>query len=204
MTGKAAAAQVADDERDLVGRARDGDVRAFEDLVRRHQIKLYNLALSMCRDPEEAADITQEALLKAFRSIRSFRGDAAFTSWLFRIAKNHFLDRKRRASREGIAEDFDEVPESEHESDHAPDGSEVYERGELSAALEEALGKLPEKFRMVVVLYDVQGFSYEEIAKITGSSIGTVKSRLNRSRRKLKEEILAMREQFSGHLRQIK
>jgi len=165
--------QAADGE--LVRRFTAGDPAAFEQLVSRHEERLYNLSYRMLGSREDARDATQEAFLAALRALPSFRGDAAFTTWLHRIAVNACYDvlrRQRRAPVADVAEDAETWPPS---PDHA-------ESAATAVDVQRALARVPEEFRAVLVLHDVQDLPYEQIGAILGIPVGTVKSRLHRGR----------------------
>ena len=181
-------------ELELVQRARDGDLAAFNSLVLRHQDAAYGLALRFLSSREAAEDATQEAFIRAYRAIGSFRGER-FRSWLFSIVANACRDELRRRRRRP-QRSLDEAREREDRPDlDPPDPDPTPEAQALSGELREALGRslmqLPEDWRLVVVLSDVQGLSYEEIAESVGVPLGTVKSRLSRARARLREILLA-------------
>lgn len=148
-----------------------GDDRAFGVLVERHQRRVYNVALRMLGRPEDAADASQEVFLTCLRKLGGFRGDAAFTTWLHRVTVNACLDALRRRSRERATDDPPEGAEGDH-ADAAAAAADV-QRGLLA---------IPEEFRTVLVLHDLQGLPYEEVAEILGAPLGTVKSRIHRGR----------------------
>lgn len=171
-------AEVPDEE--LVRRFRDGDAAAFGALVERHQRRVYNLALRMTGREEDARDATQDAFLAALRKLHGFRGEAAFTTWLHRVTVNACYDLLRKRSRAPLplersdGEDRPPVPEPAA-ADHA-------ERVDLALDVRRALLRVPEEFRAVLVLCDVQDLSYEQAAAALGVPVGTVKSRLHRGR----------------------
>lgn len=176
----------------LVRRAADGDVAAFERLVGHYHGRVLNFALAFTADRDQAADLAQEAFIKAYRSIGGFRFESSFSTWLFRIVKNAFLDAvKSRQARERELE----TP-IEDELGHlqtAALAEEQVMRAEARRDLRRAMKRVPTAYRMVVVLFDVQGLSYDEIAKVLDIPIGTVKSRLKRGRDALREEIFRTR-----------
>jgi RNA polymerase sigma factor (sigma-70 family) len=185
---------MADEELRLVADAQHGDVESFNILVRRYESRVYNLSFRMLGDADSAADAAQDAFLSAFRSLRSFRG-GSFRSWLLRIATNACYDalraRKRRpaVSLDMELEEGDESPLQIPDDSEGPDDAVL--RRELATAIQTGLGYLPEDQRLAVVLSDIQGMAYEEIAQITGANIGTVKSRLSRGRARLREVLRA-------------
>jgi RNA polymerase sigma-70 factor (ECF subfamily) len=171
----------------LIGAAGRGDREAFERLVEPYHGKTYAYALRLTADPDLAEDICQDALLKAFRAIGRFRGDAAFSTWLFRIVHTTFLDhtrrRKARIPLEPLPEDG-RVPEAD--AGAVARFFEEMERADREAWLLSAIARLPPELGPLVVLRDLQDFSYEEIAGITDQPVGTVKSRVNRARQMLR------------------
>ncbi|RRR72668.1 MAG: sigma-70 family RNA polymerase sigma factor [Candidatus Viridilinea halotolerans] len=195
---------MADEELRLVSASQQGDVDAFNHLVRLYEGRVYNLCYRMLGDGEAAADVTQDSFISAYRNMHRFRG-GLFRAWLFRIATNACYDalraRKRRPSipfsaASGPDEDspaFDRPDEGE-----SPD--DVALRHELAAAIEAGLAQLPVEQRIVVILSDIQGLAYEEIAAVTESNLGTVKSRLSRGRSRLRA-ILRAGELLPGQFR---
>ena len=157
----------------LVRRARRGDRFAFEQLVERHQHRMFTLAARVLGSPDDASDAVQEAFLRAWRGLASFRGGALFSTWLYRICVNAAHDQRARRR------------ESAELRDTAADPRDAFAERELSSDLQRALDDLDEPYRATVVLYDVLGRSYAEIAEITGVAEGTVKSRLFRGRTEL-------------------
>ena len=171
------------DEKHILARARRGDLAAFEELVRRTEKRVYAVALRSSGSPEDAADITQEVFLRAWRSIEDFRGDSGFSTWLFRITANLCVDfaRHRQAQPQTqplVGEDDAERPIP----DTAPTPEEHLENSELGRELAAALDEISEEHRRIVLLRDVSGLSYTEIAEVLEISEGTVKSRLSRAR----------------------
>ncbi len=175
-------------------RYRENDAQAFEELVRRYDRKLYSVALRLTGNPDEAKDLAQEALLRAYRGFNRFQLGTSFEKWLFRIASNLYID-KLRKQRNVRFESLDEpVPTATGQIEKAlPDWStnpeDVAEQNELAGEIQAALQSLPINYRMAVVLYDLEGFSYEEISGILRCSIGTVRSRIHRGRRLLRERL---------------
>lgn len=181
---------MADEEQRLVEAGRSGDVEAFNQLVRLYEGRVYNLCYRMLGDAESAADAAQDTFLSAFRNLRSFRG-GSFRSWLLRIATNTCYDviraRKRRptTSLNAILTADDGTTFAPPSHDESPE--EFVQRRELGAAIQQGLMLLPADQRIVVILCDVQGMPYEEIAQITNTNLGTVKSRLSRGRARLRD-----------------
>lgn len=172
-----------DPDQSLVARAAAGDARAFERLVERHGTYAYNLALRTLRDPAEAEDVTQEALIRAWRALPRFRQGARFRTWLYRIVVNCCYDRMPGLKRELAALDPDDTPGL---ASGAPLGDASAERQELRAALQGAIEALPDAQRMLITLRHLQEMSYQEIAEATGMPLGTVKTGIFRARRSLR------------------
>jgi RNA polymerase sigma-70 factor (ECF subfamily) len=166
----------------LTKRFQDGDLTKFEELIRKHQDRVYNLCRYMLRDPEDAQDAAQDVFLKAYRGIKEFTPEASFYTWLYRITVNTCLDYKRKARREALKKE----PLPEDLSSTEPFAPELYESRENTEALQTALQKLPEKLRAAIVLREIDGLSYEEIADVLHASVGTVKSRISRAREDLR------------------
>lgn len=180
-----------DTDEGLVRRFQEGSGDAFEVLVQRHANRVYNLCLRILGDPEEAADASQDAFLAALRKLNTFRGDAAFTTWLHRVTVNACYDSLRRKRRRPmlqiVRDEDDERPEpSLPTPDHA---DEVV----FSIDVERALRAVPEEFRVVLVLADVQDLPYDEIASMLDIPLGTVKSRVFRGRAALARALGAVR-----------
>ncbi|HUM10771.1 MAG TPA: sigma-70 family RNA polymerase sigma factor [Myxococcaceae bacterium] len=188
---------VQDDDRTLLTRAQGGEMSAFEALVARHEDKVYGLALRMTRSEADAAEITQDTFLSAYQHLAEFRGEAAFGSWVHRIAANNALMRLRRQRVLDIVSDelagpeftdrgnLAEVPES----DWSKRADDKVLDDELGRAIQVATDALPEGYREVFLLKDVEGLSYEEISEMVGISVPAVKSRLHRARLALREAI---------------
>jgi RNA polymerase sigma-70 factor (ECF subfamily) len=162
----------------LIGRAREGDAEAFGELVRRHQARIYAVCLRTLADPEEASDAAQETFVTAYRKLGQFRGDAAFTTWLHRIALNACYDALRRARRRPRLHAVDDGRPRE-EGPPAPDHADEI-AGTVDVA--RALATVPQEFRVAIVLADVQDLPYDEIARVLEVPVGTVKSRVHRGR----------------------
>jgi RNA polymerase sigma-70 factor (ECF subfamily) len=181
-----------EDEPDLVARSQQGDLQSFNRLVERYQTPLYNLCLRMLGSPQGAEDATQEAFISAYRSIRSFHG-TAFRAWLFRIASNACYDELRRRKARP-AHSIDEPQGASGRTIDVPEEGltldERAEQRELGDLLQAALLQIPEDQRLAIVLCDVQGFDYIEIAQAMNVSLGTVKSRIFRGRAHLRAVLL--------------
>jgi len=186
----------------LIERAQQGDLDAFNLLVERYQRAVYNVSLRYLRAPELAEDVTQDTFLRAYRAIDTFRNDQGhgFRAWLLRIASNRALDTLRGQQRRGadsLDARMDEDDSSWEPEDFTETPLQFTERGALSAALEDSLGHLADDQRLAIILADVQGYSYEEVAEITDVAVGTVKSRIHRGRARLR--VLLVEEQAREH-----
>jgi RNA polymerase sigma-70 factor (ECF subfamily) len=177
------------DDDELVKHIADGDLEAFEGLVRKYQDKIYNLCRYMLIDPYIARDAAQDTFLKAYRRLKDFKGECAFYSWLYRIAVNTCLDEKRRTRQE--TERTDQVPSVEDLPSSSPSADRLYESKETARTIQRALQKLPEGLRAAIVLKEIEGLSYEEIADALDISMGTVKSRISRAREELRRLLRA-------------
>lgn len=185
-------------ETKLIQSAKKGNKVAFEQLIELYEKKVYNIALHMLKNEEDAKDAAQDSLIKIYRNIKKFDGKSSFSTWVYRVTVNTSLDliRKKKSSKERDTYSLDDqiqVNEQNtmamgHQGTIHPE-SHVMKQERL-AYLKNALELLNEEQRMMIVLRDIQGFSYKEIADITKTTEGTVKSRLNRSRKKLKEILM--------------
>jgi RNA polymerase sigma-70 factor (ECF subfamily) len=167
-----------DRDEDLVRRYVEGDVQAFAVLVERHERRVYNLALRMTGREEDARDATQDAFLSALRKLKTFRGEAAFTTWLHRVTVNACYDLLRKRQRAPLLHERADDGPPRREPPY-PDHAESVD---LSLDVRRALLEVPEDFRAVLILCDVQDLAYEDAAGALGVPIGTVKSRLHRGR----------------------
>ena len=184
-------------EHDLIQDAASGDFRAFEELIIPYEKPIYNYCLRMLCDVYEAEDVSQEVFIKVYKNLKKYqsRTDGSFKSWVYTIANNACIDEIRKRKSRVRPESLDEVYES--------DGGEMsrqFESGEITpeeAVIKKerqkiitgAISKLPAEFKQMILLRELRGMSYEEIAKITGIKIGTVKSKISRARAYLKEQI---------------
>jgi RNA polymerase sigma-70 factor (ECF subfamily) len=173
----------------LVQAARTGDMVAFEELVARHRDKIYARAYTMMRNEDEALDLSQEAWVKGWQRLVQFQGESSFTTWMTRIVINLCLDQLRKKKRQR-AESIEELDEESGGVERqmpvvTVNPTERLERGELRARIDEALGKLSEAHRTVLVLHEFEHMEYKNIAKTMSCSIGTVMSRLFYARRKM-------------------
>ncbi len=186
-------------ERELIARARRGDSQAFEELLLPHQSHLYGLCLRMLGNGEDALDAVQETMIRAYTRLGSFRQQAKFSTWLYRVGSNVCLDmlrsRKRRnaSSMEELTEAGVILPD---EGAEGPEERSL--RLEQRRVVLRALQQLAPRYRLILILREVQGFSYEEIAAITHCALGTVKSQLFRARKELQAH-LKQSELFAGY-----
>jgi RNA polymerase sigma-70 factor (ECF subfamily) len=179
-------------DEELVASARQGDPRAFEELVERHKRRAYHIAFDFARDREEAKDLSQEAFLKAYTNLKNFDGRSSFYTWFYRILVNLCLDYKRRHKR-GPASSFDETVDHHVEPSHEParprsPDQQVFAR-QISERVEEALEALPARQRTAFVLKNHQGLSIKEIAELMNTAEGTVKVHLHRAVTTLRERL---------------
>jgi len=181
-------------DQQLVERAQRGDKRAFELLVLKYQRKLGRLLSRFVRDPAEVEDVTQEAFIKAYRALPSFRGDSAFYTWLYRIgintAKNYLVALGRRAptSTEFDNEEAEGFEDADQLRDASTPESELHGK-EIAATVNRAMDALPEDLRTAIALREIEGLSYEEIANVMNCPVGTVRSRIFRARDAIAAEL---------------
>ncbi|HEX6986772.1 MAG TPA: sigma-70 family RNA polymerase sigma factor [Planctomycetaceae bacterium] len=178
-------------DRDLIRQCRGGAAEAFGVLVERHQDRLYASLLRMLGSADEAREAVQDAFVHAYQKLDTFQGNAAFSTWLFRIAVNAAFSRQRRSRRYRTSLDGTRGESAYEPSDHRPDAdpSQPLERSETQRIVRDALAALPEEYRTALVLKEMDGFRYEEIAEIVGVPIGTVRSRIHRARNELREKL---------------
>ena len=183
------------EERELVQRAKGGDERAFEQLVTDNEKRIYNLCRRLVRNPDDAAELAQEAFLNAWRGLSKFQGDSAFSTWLYRLASNACIDflrkEKRRKDRSmTISLDDEEEARQAELPDERFSPEEKLEQSETRRAIAEGLERLSPEHRQVLVLRELNGFSYAEICTILALEEGTVKSRIARARAALRKSLL--------------
>jgi RNA polymerase sigma-70 factor (ECF subfamily) len=203
MRGRAAPIGMTLRERMLIRRLQQRDERAFEEVVRLYQHKVFNLVYRMIGNAEEAEDVAQEVFVTVFKAIDSFRGESKFSTWLYRIAANHCKNRIKYLGRRSYKAtgELDEAAERELQDaqpsamrPHVDGPDAVLEGLQLERMVQEGIALLEEEHRVLIVLRDVEDLSYDEIASITGLAEGTVKSRLHRAR-------LALKEHMARHMR---
>jgi RNA polymerase sigma-70 factor (ECF subfamily) len=181
---------VSDDDREAVRRVQAGDTEAFEPLVEKYKRKVFRLAYQVLRDQEEALDVAQEAFVKAFRALPAFKGDSAFYTWLFRITMNVALDRKRQRATRAKSLGAEDVPPEEWErtaTSTDPDPEDVATGVERRERIRKGLDSLSEHHRTIIILSDIEGLQYREIAEVLAIPMGTVMSRLHHARKRLRE-----------------
>ena len=178
-----------DQEHNLIQAARNGNQAAFGELVQQYQKRVFALAVRMCTTTELAEDAAQEAFLAAWQGLPFFRGDSAFATWLYRLTSNACVDLLRKENRhQGPSLDDETV--SAEVPDPAPTPEKAVEQQELRRQIEAGLKTLSPKHREVLILREIQQLSYDEIADVLSLDLGTVKSRINRGRRQLREFLL--------------
>ena len=181
---------VSDDDREAVRRVQAGETEAFEPLVEKYKRKVFRLAYQVLRDQEEALDTAQEAFVKAFRALPTFKGDSAFYTWLFRITMNVALDRKRQRATRAKSLGAEDVAPEEWErtaTSTDPDPEDVATSVERRERIRKGLDSLSEHHRAIIILSDIEGLQYREIAEVLGIPMGTVMSRLHHARKRLRE-----------------
>jgi RNA polymerase sigma-70 factor, ECF subfamily len=187
-------------DEELVRLFLDGDSAAFEELVSRYEPVIMNMAYRLLGNRSDAADVCQEVLVLLIRKLESFRGEAKFSTWLYRVSLNACHDYARRSRRHlSISESpGDDLPDIEQRlADEGFDSPETSaERAEVQKAVRDGVARLPYKFKEVIYLHDLNGYNYKEVAEILDISLGTVKSRLNRARTRLAKELQEYWEQM--------
>lgn len=180
----------------IIGRVRGGETRLFEELVRRYQGQVYGMAARLVGGRGDAEDVAQEAFLKAFRGLEGFKGDAKFSTWLYRITWNVCTDWLRRNRKPGRRpSSIDETPEV---ADSRVDVAGSLVESERREEIRRALDGLPDKYRSVVTLMYFQKMSYDQISAVLGLPLKTIETRLYRARRMLREALSTMDERSSG------
>lgn len=187
------------DENELIKKAGRGDAYAFEQLMAAHESKMYAVALRMCGNREDAQDCLQEAMIRVYRAMSGFKGQSSFSTWVYRITMNSCLDELRRRKNR-TATSLDAMLENgftPSDDSDTPEQSSL--RSEQRRVLERAIADLPEDMRSAIVLRDIQGLSYEEIAQALSANVGTIKSRISRGREKLRGVLSEQPELFGRY-----
>ena len=184
-----------DDDRRLIADCLGGQRDAFGELVSRYQARLYNAALRLVQSPDDAADVVQDAFLSAYQAIHTFKGDAEFFTWLYRIAFNTAisLKRKKRPAVSLEAHTGETGIDPDDQSEYVKPGAAL-ERSEDERQLNEAIARLSPEHREVLLLKDIEGLKYEDIAELLGVPIGTIRSRLHRARLELRDLLVPFEE----------
>ena len=193
------------EEKDLIARSGAGDMEAFEALVLRYETQIGAAAFRLCGSREEGEDLAQETFVKAWRSIAGYRGQASLRTWLMAILTNTWRDRLRKNQVSEVPLDApidngEGILERQWQDD-SPGPDALMENREVDEVLGKMIQALPPEYKEALVLRDIQGFSYEEAAVVAGCSLGTIKSRINRARSRLRTMILAHQEQNPGFFR---
>ena len=193
------------DEEKLVRKAQKGDVEAFEKIISDYRSLVFNVSYRFSGNAEDAADMSQEIFIKLFKNINSFRFQSKLSTWIYKIATNTCLDIVKKKKRDLAAFSLDSVMEEEdgksissEVADSAPTPDVVAERNEMKNAVNRAISMLPDDYRIAIILRDIQGLSYDDIAEVVDCSVGTVKSRISRGRKNLREILLKDRELFDN------
>lgn len=192
---------MSDYEKILIEKSQNGDVESFEKLIEKYQVVAFNIAYRMVGNREDASDMAQDAIIKVYKSLKSFRGDSNFSTWFYRIVTNTCIDAIRKMKKiKTYSLDKEFETENGNYSFEIADNKylpeRLYEVKEKKELVQAALNKMAEKYRTVVVLRDIQGFTYEEISEMTQNPVGTVKSRISRGRSLLKEILIKESELF--------
>lgn len=187
------------DERDLLEKSKKDDIQAFESLVEAYQKKVFNIALRMVGNYDDAGDMAQEVFIRIFKSIGNFKGQSLFSTWVYRITANVCMDELRKRKNKKVLSIDEEIRLEDggmkrEIEDGRPAPDVAVERNELRKAVDEAIKSLPQDHKIVIILRDIQGFSYEEMTGILKCPEGTVKSRISRARQALKEILKTRRE----------
>jgi RNA polymerase sigma-70 factor (ECF subfamily) len=182
---------VSADDRALIERCRAGEANAFGGLVARHQDRLYGTLVHLLGSTHDALDVAQETFVLAYQNLNSFRGDSAFYSWLFRIAYNAAVSFRRKRKRPLPSLDHARDRDGFDPGDQRPSADPAFEIAshERRQLVHEALAELPEEYRTVLVLKELEGLRYDEIADVIGCPIGTVRSRIHRARSELRDKL---------------
>lgn len=194
-----------DTEKKLIELSVGGDIEAFETLIQSHQKKVYNIALRMTKNPDDAQELSQDAFVRAFTSISKFRGDSKFSTWMYRITVNVCTDFLRKRNKtislsieQGAAVGEEERPLQIEEDGPGP--SELSEKKQLKELVRDAMDSLSDEHREVLVLRDLMDMPYKDIANTLNVNEGTIKSRINRARESLKKIITQRQELFQDYV----
>ncbi|MCX7748555.1 MAG: sigma-70 family RNA polymerase sigma factor [Clostridia bacterium] len=190
-----------ENEKHLLIKAKNGDIEAFEKLIGEYQKKVFNIAFRMVGNHDDASEIAQEVFLKVYKSLKSFKEEASFSTWIYRITTNVCLDELRKKKNKKVISLDEEIKAQDGEMkrqvvDDSPTPEMAVEGKIIRKAVSDSIKMLSEEHRIVIVMRDIQGFSYEEIAKVLKCPEGTIKSRINRARQSLREILKNNKELF--------
>ncbi len=189
------------DEWFIIEQAKKGDARAFEILIEKHQKRIFSIAYRIAGNQEDAADMTQEVLIKIFRNIKKFKGKSKFSTWLYRVATNTCLDEVKKLNKQVVYSLQEEIETEDGKisaeiADTAMTPEERLEQREIRGVVNIAISMLSDEHKKIIILREIEGFSYDEIAAILKCSAGTVKSRISRAREQLRNILLKDKELF--------
>ena len=185
----------------LIEKSKKGDIVAFEKLIETYQTKVFNIAYNMLNNYDDANDVAQEVFIRVYKSIKNFKGESSFSTWLYRITTNVCLDEIRKRKNRNVVSIDEDIPFDDGEVtrqivDDSPTPDIIAEKKELREIVNDAIDKLSEEHKTVIVLRELQGLSYEEISNIINCPERTVKSRINRARGALKNILKSKKELF--------
>lgn len=189
-------------ENRLIKEAKSGSVEAFEELIKQCQKKVFNIAYKMTGNYDDANELAQEAFIRAYKSINKFKGDSLFSTWIYRITTNVCLDELRKRKNQKVISLDEDIKYNDEEvkqqiKDESPGPEKILEKKEINGLIRECIESLPPDYKTVIILRDIEGFSYEEISKIVNCPEGTVKSRINRARKTLRDIFKNKKELFN-------
>lgn len=194
------------DENKLIKKAQKGDASAFEKIIAEYQNVVYSIAYRYAENSEDAADMSQEIFIKMFRNINTFQFKSKLSTWIYRVATNTCIDLVKKTKNDrntySIDDGYENSDGETKYSEIADDSSRpdvALEEGEVRDVINMAISRLNEDYRLVIILRDIQGLSYDEISEIVGCSVGTVKSRISRGRKNLREILFEDRELFEKY-----
>ncbi|MCL6479590.1 MAG: sigma-70 family RNA polymerase sigma factor [Peptococcaceae bacterium] len=192
----------------LIEKSKNGDLEAFEQLVRRYESKVYTVAYRFLGNHADACDLAQETFLRLYQALPGFRGDSSFMTWLYHITANACRDEIRRQQRHHVLS-LDDAGNNGTQAmmqvpSRTPSPEEMVEKKEFNELVQQCLFSLSQEHRLVLIMREMQGFSYEEIAQVLQCTLGTVKSRLSRARQAFREKFKGQRELFERESRLAK
>lgn len=189
-------------ENQLIKEAKAGNVEAFEELVKQCEKKVFNIAYKMMGNYDDANELAQEAFIRAYKSINKFKEDSLFSTWIYRITTNVCLDELRKRKNKKVISLNEDIKYNDEElkpqiKDDSPGPEKIYEKKEFKNLIYQCIESLSDEYKTVIILRDIEGFSYEEIAKIINCPEGTVKSRISRARKALRDIFKNKKELFN-------